>query len=160
VPELKKYDYRATIQRLDSLKLFYVEIPYDALCFFSAKESTNKYYLRLMISINDCKSWHGGVVSLGNQSGYISIKGAILKSIDVKLGDKMHVTLTEDTSEYGMEFLEEFTCLMDQDENIKDFFLSLPMSKRRYILYYVNQVKNSDKRIERAYFMLNKLKFS
>jgi hypothetical protein len=155
--DLKSISYKTEIRRLDSLKLFYVEIPFDVLTFFSDAETKNMYNQRLMISINHCDLWHGGVVSLGNQTGYISIKGKILKDLGVHLDDEVDVYLTEDRSEYGMPFPEEVKEILAQNPSYEKFFYSLSMGKRRYVLYYVDQVKNVDKRIERAHFMLEKL---
>ncbi len=155
--DLKSISYKTEIRRLDSLKLFYVEIPFDVLTFFSDAETKNIYNQRLMISINHCDLWHGGVVSLGNQTGYISIKGKILKDLGVHLDDEVYVYLTEDLSEYGMPFPDEVKEVLAQNPSYEKFFFSLSMGKRRYVLYYVDQVKNVDKRIERAYFMLEKL---
>jgi hypothetical protein len=155
--DLKSISYKTEIRRLDNLKLFYVEIPFDILTFFSDAETKNIYNQRLMISINNCDLLHGGVVSLGNQTGYISIKGKILKDLGVHLDDEVDVYLTEDLSEYGMPFPDEVKEVLAQNPSYEKFFYSLSMGKRRYVLYYVDQVKNVDKRIERAYFMLEKL---
>jgi hypothetical protein len=155
--DLKSFSYKTEVRRLDNLKLFYVEIPFNILTFFSNPEMKNIYNQRLMISINNCDLWHGGVVSLGNQTGYISIKGKILKDLGVHLDDEVDVYLTEDRSEYGMPFPDEVKEVLAQNPIYETFFYSLSMGKRRYVLYYVDQVKNVDKRIERAYFMLEKL---
>lgn len=154
----REYKYETPVRRLESLKLFYVEIPLAALEYFSTPETKNIYSQRLMISLNGGAPWHGGVVSLGNQTGYISVKGKILKDLKVHEEDVVQVTLTEDTSEYGMEVPEEFTEVLRQDPEAEERFLALPMGKRRYIIYYIQQVKSSVKRIERSWFLMNNLK--
>lgn len=111
-----------------------------------------------MISVNGSKSWHGGVVSLGNQTGYITVKGSILKELHIKEDELVNVVLEEDNSEYGMEFPEEFREILNQDPEAEKRFLALPMSKRRYIIYHIAQVKSSVKRIERGWFMMENLK--
>ena len=156
--KLKNFTFKTAIQRLDKLKLFYVEIPFDILTFFSNSETKNIYNQRLMISINACEMWHGGVVSLGNQTGYISIKGKILKDLGIHLDDEVTVYLTEDNSEYGMEFPEELSEVLAQHPAEEKIFFNLSMGKRRYMLYFVGQAKSSEKRIERAFVMLEKLK--
>lgn len=155
--DLKSISYKTEIRRLDNLKLFYIEIPFDVLTFFSDAETKNMYNQRLMISINNCDLWHGGVIALGNRTGYISIKGKILKDLGVHLDDEVDVYLTEDRSEYGMPFPEEVKEILAQNPSYEKFFYSLSMGKRRYVLYLVDQLKNVDKRIERAHFMLEKL---
>lgn len=138
--------------------MFYVEIPREALEYFSTPETKNIYNQRLMISLNGCAFWHGGVVSLGNDTGYISVKGKILKDLHVREEDSVSVVLKEDNSEYGMEVPEEFTEVLRQDPEAEERFLALPMSKRRYVIYYILQVKSSVKRIERSWFLMNNLK--
>ena len=152
------YTYRTEIRKLDKLKLFYVEIPLEALEYFSKPDTKNIYNQRLMISINACKPWHGGVVSLGNQTGYITVKGSILKALQLHEDAEADVVLTEDNSEYGMEFPEEFQEILNQDPEAEQRFLALPMSKRRYIIYHISQVKSSVKRIERGWMMMENLK--
>lgn len=152
------YIYDTPVRKIDSLKLFYVEIPFEALVHFSTPETKNIYNQRLLISLNGGDPWHGGVVSLGNQTGYITVKGTILKKLGVKEDDTVSVTLKEDETEYGMEVPEEFTEVLRQDPEAEERFLALPMSKRRYVIYYVSQVKSSVKRIERSWFLMNNLK--
>lgn len=152
------YKYETEVRTLDKLKLFYVEIPLEALEFFSKPDTKNLYNQRLIISINQCEPWHGGVVSLGNQTGYITVKGKILKDLHVRADDPVQVVLTEDNSEYGMEFPEEFREVLAQDPEAENRFLALPMGKRRYIIYHIAQVKSSTKKIERAWMLMNNLK--
>lgn len=111
-----------------------------------------------MISLNGGNPWHGGVVSLGNETGYIAVKSKILKDLHVGEDDFVEVTLAEDNTEYGMEFPEELAEVLRQDPEAEIRFLGLTMSKRRYIIYYIAQVKSSVKRIERAWFLMNNLK--
>lgn len=156
--ESVEFQYQTTIHRLEKLKLFYVEIPLKALEFFSTPETKNIFNQRLMIALNGGTPGHGGVVSLGNQTGYISIKGKILKDLHLSLGDTVNIMLTEDTTEFGMEFPEELQEILRQDPEAERRFNALPMGKRRYIIYTVLQVKNSQLRIDRAWKMMTNLK--
>ncbi len=156
--EALEYKYKTPIRKLESLKLFYVEIPLEALEYFSKPDTKNIYNQRLMISLNHGAPWHGGVVSLGNNTGYIAVKGKILKDLQLREDDLTSVTLTEDNTEYGMEIPEEFTEVLRQDPEAEERFLALPMGKRRYVIYYISQVKSSIKRVERAWFLMNNLK--
>ena len=156
--EVRTYQYVTPVRRLESLNLFYVEIPLEALEKFKKPSDKNIFNQRLMISLNDCTPWHGGVVSLVNQTGYISVKGKILKDLDIHRDDEVSVSLSEDDSEYGLEFPEELKEVLHQDPEAEARFSKLPMGKRRYIIYYISQVKSSQKRIERSWTLMNNLK--
>jgi hypothetical protein len=151
------FEYESHIYRLDKLRLFYVEVPGELL-EKSKKPDQPLFSQRFLISLNGQPEWHGGVVSLGNNTGYITVKTTILKELGLHLGDAVQVGLSPDNSEYGMEFPEELQELLRQDPEAENRFNQLPMSKRRYIIGYVNQVKSSQKKIERALMLLTNLK--
>lgn len=155
---MDNFSYQTYIRRLEKLKLFYVEIPLEALLHFRKEDQKNLYNQRLLISINGSDQWHGGVVSLGNQTGYIAVKSQLLKQNQLHLDELVSVVLTEDTSEYGMEFPVELEEFLKQDDEANDRFLSLPLGKRRYIIYTILQVKSPNKRLERTFTLLTNLK--
>ena len=157
---MEEYRYTTSIDRLDKLKLNYIEIPYEALLHFKKPESKSVFSLRLMVSINNCKPWHGGVVSLGENRGYITVKTQLMKELGIQLDDQVAVVLEEDNSEYGMEFPEELEIILTQDELAAKRFLDLPLSKIRYIIYALLQVKNPHKIIDRTLKMMEILRHS
>lgn len=155
---MQNFSYQTHIRRLEKLKLFYVEIPYEALVLFQKEGQKSIYNQRFMISINGCNPWHGGVVSLGNNTGYIAVKTQLLKKNQLHLDDLVSVVLIEDTSEYGMEFPIELEEFLKQDDEANERFLALPIGKRRYIIYTILQVKSPNKRLERTFTLLTNLK--
>jgi uncharacterized protein YdeI (YjbR/CyaY-like superfamily) len=98
------------------------------------------------------------LVALGGGSGYISINNKRLKQLGLQTGETAHISLQKDETAYGMEFPEELTELLSQDEEGKRRFDMLPPGKQRYIIYYVAGVKNSQLRIDRALLLINNLK--
>jgi uncharacterized protein YdeI (YjbR/CyaY-like superfamily) len=68
------------------------------------------------------------------------------------------VSLLPDDSEYGMEMAEEFEEVLNSDREAKERFQALKKGIQRYMLYYTLQVKASEKRLDRAIFLLNNLK--
>lgn len=152
-----EFRYKTQLHRLDKLRLNYVEIPWDALTFFPREETISPFNQRFLISVNDSPFWHGGVVSLGNQTGYITVKTEILKKKGLQLGDWVEVCLQEDHSEFGMEVAEELEEVWNQMPETKVRFLETKPSMQRYIIFYVNQVKSKDKRIERSLKLMQKL---
>lgn len=59
-----------------------------------------------------------------------------------------------------MEYSKELRALLAQDREGKKKFEGLPPGKQRYIVYYVAQVKSTDRRLERAIFLIENLKRS
>lgn len=150
--------FESEICYLAQLKLKHIVIPYDLL--IQTKKNTHKspYQQRFYISINGCEPWQAGTVALGDDSAYITVKSALLKQMALQVGDFVQVQLKSDDSEYGMPVSEELLELLRQDPEAEARFLDLSMAMKRYIIYYVNQVKSSTKKIERGVLLLSNLK--
>ncbi len=154
----KTVTFESEIFNYNSLKLHYFEIDESILSRTADKDSKNIYSQRFIVKINDSEPWQGGVVALGNGKGYITVKNAILKKNKVRLGDIVTVYLEKDDSEYGMVFSDELKEVLFQDPEGERRFHLLSKAMQRYIIYYVNQVKSSQKKIERALMLINNLK--
>lgn len=152
------FEYESIIGRQEKLRLSYIEVPGKILDQSQKPENNNKFSQRFLVSLNGHENFHGGVVSLGNDTGYITVQSSLLKKLGLHIGDTVQVRLSPDESEYGMEFPEELQEILRQDPEAEKRFNGLPMSKKRYIIVYVNQVKSSQKKIDRAFLLLNNLK--
>jgi uncharacterized protein DUF1905/bacteriocin resistance YdeI/OmpD-like protein len=146
--------YKTKIYKLEHLVgMHYFEVPPDIIDALGGK-----FKMRLLCTINGKLTFQGGLVALGNGSGYVSINMTRLKKLGLKFKDEVTVSLKKDESEYGMEVAEELKELLDQDEEGMRRFRILPPGKQRYIIHYVNAVKNSQLRIERAILLITNLK--
>jgi hypothetical protein len=152
------HSFQSEIFHLKSLKLHYIEIEEEILQKTVSEDEKNLYKQRFIIKINDSESWQAGVVALGNGKGYITVKTAFLKKHRLQLGDIVDVHLEKDESEFGMEFSAELKEVLFQDPEGERRFNLLPKGKQRYIIYYVNQVKSSQKRVERSLLLIGNLK--
>ncbi|MCX6296151.1 MAG: YdeI/OmpD-associated family protein, partial [Bacteroidetes bacterium] len=94
----------------------------------------------------------------GKGNGYISINASRLKKLGLKFKDEVLVSLKKDESEFGMEVSEELKELLEQDEEGLRRFNMLTPGKQRYIIHYVNTVKSSQLRINRAIMLITNLK--
>lgn len=81
-----------------------------------------------------------------------------MKELAIREGDTVEFTLIPDKSEYGMPVPIEFEAVLDQDIDGKRRFELLSLGKRRNIIYLVNQIKSSEKRIEKSLFFIENLK--
>jgi hypothetical protein len=123
-------------------------------------KENGKFNQRVIISIGNDLEWQAGIVALGEGNGYITLSRSRMKKLGVHLGDNIICTLEKDNSEFGHEFPIEFQEVLNQDPDAKDRFTKLSPGKQRTIIYYINQVKNSDKRIEKCLFFMSNLKNS
>ena len=76
----------------------------------------------------------------------------------LKFKDTVTISLKKDESEYGMPLSEELKELLEQDDEGMRRFKMLTPGKQRYIIHYVNTVKNSQLRIDRAIMLISNLK--
>lgn len=113
---------------------------------------------RLVCKVNNSIEFQCGLMSLSKGDAYITINKARMNKLKVQTGSEVHVSLKKDESEYGMDICEELQELLDQDTEGKARFDALSPGMQRYIIFYVAQVKSSQKRIERAVLLIGNLK--
>ncbi|GAB3202589.1 hypothetical protein ABID22_002712 [Pontibacter aydingkolensis] len=151
VPEIK---YKTCINKLSHLLgMHYLEVPQEVV-----QQLGGKYNVRLLCTINNSLTFQGGLVALGNGSGYISINNKRLKQLALQAGSDVWVKLEKDESKYGMEVPEELEELLQQDLEGRKRFDGLTPGRQRYIIHYVASVKSSQLRIDRAILLIGNLK--
>jgi hypothetical protein len=154
MPKEKPVSYKTRIQRLDTLNsMHYVEVPAHII-----DELGGKLKMRLLCTINNTLTFPCGPTALGNGSGYISLNKKRMEELGVRYRDELTVSLVKDPSKYGMEMPEELNELFRQDKEGEKRFKLLPPGKQRYIIYYVNMVKSSQLKVERAIRLIENLK--
>lgn len=152
--KIKDITYQTRIYKLEHLVgMHYFEVPPDII-----DQLGGTFKMRLLCTINNKLTFQGGLVALGNGSGYVSINAARLKKLGLKFKDEITVSLKEDNSEYGMDMSDELKELLAQDEEGMRRFKQLTPGKQRYIIHYVNSVKSSQLRIDRAILLITNLK--
>lgn len=146
--------YKTKIYKLEHLVgMHYFEVPPDII-----DKLGGKFKMHLLCTVNGKLTFQGGLVALGNGSGYISINMSHLKKLGVKFKDTVTITLKKDESEYGMTLSDELKELLEQDDEGMRRFKMLTPGKQRYIIHYVNTVKSSQLRIDRAILLITNLK--
>jgi hypothetical protein len=103
-------------------------------------------------------TWKCGLVAHKAGAAYILLNKKQMQMGEFNVGQTVNVSLKKDESKYGMDVPKELEELFKQDKIGKKRFDDLVPGKRRYIIYYVNQVKSSDLRIERAVRLIANLK--
>lgn len=146
------------IIKIEKLNMHALLIPGEVLIELKDGKASGKYNQRVIVSISDKINWQGGIVVYGEGNGYITISKARMNSINVKEFDSITISLTKDTSKYGHHFPEELEAILNQDEIARARFEGLTPGKQRTIIYYINQPKSEEKRIERSLLYMRNLK--
>jgi hypothetical protein len=151
-------NFTSSIDLLTSLKLHYVLIPSSILTALNEGEEKGKFNQRVIIRLNDQIEWQGGIVALREGDGYIAVSQARMKQLKIERFDEVTVVLTKDNSEFGHEFPPELQEVFLQDIEAEQRFRGMAPGKQRTIIYYILQVKSSEKRAERSWLFMTNLK--
>lgn len=150
---MKPISFKTHIDKLSYLKTFYLEVP---AAIVKAIGGIGKQ--RLICEVNKQLKFQCGLMSLPEGKAYISINSKRMKELGVENGDSVHIILTEDSSEFGVDVPEELQELFKQDNEGKRRFDLLKPGMQRYILNYVNTVKSPQLRLDKAFMLISNLK--
>ncbi|HZY81223.1 MAG TPA: YdeI/OmpD-associated family protein [Cyclobacteriaceae bacterium] len=145
--------FKTKIYKLEHLAGHYIDIPATVV-----KKAGGTGKQRFICTVNKTLTWKCGLVSHGVGKAYILLNKKLMQAGKFKIGQSIDVVLKKDTSKYGMDVPNELKELFAQDAVGKERFDGLVAGKRRYIIYYINQVKSADLRIERAVRLISNLK--
>jgi len=115
---------------------------------------------RVICSVNANENFHAGFLADGKGGWYIKLNKDKEKKYCLTLGDSLKVNMQKDETKYGMHMPEEFGELLVQDPEGEKHFENLTDGKKRSLIYKVDSVKSSDKKLERAITILDYLKAS
>ena len=82
----------------------------------------------------------------------------IMKELGIVLGDELMISLDPDPDPDFVELGEEFTEVLELDEEAAARFFSFTPGKQRGLATYVNNAKREETRIKRALEIAHKLK--
>jgi hypothetical protein len=154
VNSLYPLTFKATVIYSDyKIKSHYLEIPEEVV-----EKLGRKWNLRLICSIAGNPGFSCGLMSDGKGKGVIILNQKRIKQFGLKKDLELSVVFEPDMSKYGMEMPEELEELLEQDPEGSLLFEKLSPGKQRNIIHYVSSVKNSQSRINKAIFMLDKVK--
>ncbi|WP_460542863.1 YdeI/OmpD-associated family protein [Echinicola sediminis] len=89
---------------------------------------------------------------------FILINQKIRDQLGLTEGDTATLHLEKDHSEFGHKMPEELQVLLDQDDEGNELFRALTMGKQRSLVYIVTQVKNTNRRLNKALAIVDHLK--
>ncbi len=111
---------------------------------------------RVVCILNENLTLHCAIMPY-QDAWYISMNKGNLKKLGLKVGSPVEVSICKDHSEYGLPMPEELGEVLEQDPLAKGYFDQLTAGKKRSLIHLVNGVKSTDKRIERALMIADKL---
>lgn len=149
----KEIVYRTSIEKLSHLNMYYLPVPPDVI-----EALGGGFKRRLWVSVNGKITYQGGLMSLGQGAGYISIHSKRMKQAGVKPGEEVNIAIAQDYSEYGLPLPEELAALLREDDEARNRFHSLTKGKQRNMIVYISAIKNSQSRWDRAVKLLDRLK--
>jgi hypothetical protein len=144
--------FKSKVKKLEHLSGHYLEVPATVV-----KKVGGISKQRWICTIGSL-SWQCGLVAHKLGSAYILLNQKLMKKGGLKEGATVDVELKKDQSKFGMTVPKELSELFAQDKEGKARFEALVPGKRRYIIYYVNQVKGPQLRVERAVRCISNLK--
>ncbi len=143
----------AIVEKFDSdLWYFYLPVPEEVAHTFL--QSENK---RVIATLDGKESYHCAIMSMEGRY-FINVNKERRKKLGLRKGTAVQVELQPDASDYGMPVPEEFKEVLNQDPEGDEAFHRLTPGKQRSLLHIAGNVKNTDKRIERALVIVNHVK--
>jgi hypothetical protein len=113
---------------------------------------------RAICILNHIETFHCALMQKNDGYFYITIGSKICKKLKLHVGDTVSFTLAKDESEHQFEMPQEFEEVLNTDATAKEVFEQLTPGKQRSLLYLVSLPKSSDKKIERALLIAEKIK--
>ncbi len=105
---------------------------------------------RFLVSLNESYEYHGSWIPVQGGELFFYINKEVQKTLELSDGDPVGVRLFEDLSEFGVEMLDPFKEVLDQEVGAWDYFRALTPGKQRNLIYFVQNVKSPDIQIRRA----------
>jgi hypothetical protein len=133
---------------------YYLPVPIDIAIAFKAK-NISRFICHVPVLNHEMPC---AIMPRGDDRFFIMFNKESVKKLRMREGMQLEITLTEDTSEFGMPLCEELEVLLAEDDEFDHFFRKLTPGKQRNIIYYVGKPKSSDLRIRTAIVFANHLK--
>ena len=147
-------EFEGTVEKFENnLWYYHIKIPP-----FIADQLKSQNIKRFLCRINNGQPFHSSMMPEGNGKYFIILGKERRSENKIKLGSQIMVTISPDNSKYGMEMPEEFAELLNQDPEGDKLFHSLTPGKQRSLIFIVGKLKNQDKRIQKAFIIIEHLK--
>jgi len=142
-----------TIQKSGTGYMHYIELSSK-----DVKRLTAGGNKRVVCRLNNVLDIHAAIMKTKEGMYYVMLAAKYLKQLQLTINSKVNVALKIDTTELQFNLPEEFAEVLATDSKAKEVFDRLTAGNKRGLIALVNLVKSSDKKIERALLIAEKLK--
>jgi hypothetical protein len=127
----------------------------DAKTVTKLTKNNNK---RVICRLNNTVEFHCALMRRKEGGHFIAVGAAICKKLKIKSGATISAVFKADKTEYQFEMPEELQEVLNTDPKAQEIFATLTAGNQRGLMYLVTLLKASDKKIERALKIADKIK--
>jgi uncharacterized protein YdeI (YjbR/CyaY-like superfamily) len=113
---------------------------------------------RAICTINNTLQIHCAILNNKELGNFIQIGATNCKQLKIKAGDTIEASFVVDDTQYQFEMPEELREVLLADPEAHKIFHDLSAGNQRSLIYLISLVKSSDKKIERALLIAEKIK--
>jgi Bacteriocin-protection, YdeI or OmpD-Associated/Domain of unknown function (DUF1905) len=141
-----------SLQKLPS-SMHYIML--DAKLVTKLTKDKNK---RVICTINKIEKLHCAIMPKKEGGHFVMIGASICKKLKLKVGTEIEASFVIDKTEYQFDMPEELKEVLDTDDEANKIFHTLTAGNQRGLIYLLSLVKSSDKKIERALKIAERIK--
>jgi Bacteriocin-protection, YdeI or OmpD-Associated/Domain of unknown function (DUF1905) len=127
----------------------------DAKTVTKLTKNNNK---RVICRLTNTVEFHCALMRRKEGGHFITIGADICKKLKIKSGSTVSACFKVDKTEYQFKMPEALQEVLNTDPKAQEIFAALTAGNQRGLMYLVTLVKLSDKRIERALKIADKIK--
>ncbi len=133
--------------------LYHIAVPAEIAQIFTTGRP-----VRVVCLLNNVYERHGAIKSKGEGRFFIGFGKKVVEDAGLELGQELTVRMWRDDDAHGLDLPEELYEVLETDDEGKSLWNAVPPGRRRGWIRYVNDAKSETKRIERALFIVDKVK--
>lgn len=137
-----KFEYK-TILIKGPQKGVFADFPFDSVNIFGTKKP-----VRVKVTIEK-KIYSMSLLPDGKGGHWLHIKKDIRTVINKEEGDTVKIILEKDNSPKTVEIPEYLQWLLDNDEEISEYFKKLPFSAKKFWIDFIQEPKNDETKVDR-----------
>ncbi len=146
-------ELQATVHKFGGdYEMYFLRIP----ALFGNQLSNGKR-VRLVCTLAGRLRFQCALQRLGDGDFFITLNKKNRLSLGLKDGSRVDTQLEADRSKYGLDMPEELAEMLVQEPEADRVFHQLTAGRQRSFIFWVSYARSSDKRLERALILVEKL---